>query len=99
MLEDFPSVRSAYEVVKSVGFDWETSDESGNVQRFTMRVDVVRLLGEEDLAPMVWQVADQIGDVMLLHTRPENSAIRGKTVEEVVAGVIRLFESPKAESA
>src|SRR5690242_21233447 len=94
MLDQFPNITSGYEVVKTVGFDWERDGH-----RFTLRVDVVRLMGDEDLAPMIWQVADAIGDVLLVHTRPEKSPIRAATPEEVIAAVIRSLEEAKAEPA
>ncbi len=76
-----------------MGFELETTD-NGETQRFKMRVDVVRLQGADDFAPMIWQIADQIGDVLMLHTAPAASTIRGGSPEEVVAAVLKSFASP-----
>ncbi len=94
MFEGFEGVHSPYEVVKMVGFDWETTSESGERLKFKLRIDVVRFLGENDLAPMIWQIADAIGDVLLLHTAPTATAIRGATPDEVVAAVLGSFAAP-----
>ncbi len=94
MLENAPNVHSPYEVVKSVGFDWETTSETGQPQIFTLRIDVVRFLGAQDYAPMVWQVADVIGDVLMMHTAPSKTAIRGGTPDEVIQAVLDSLEKP-----
>ena len=93
MFDGFKNVHSPYEVVKTVGFDLETTSETGEPQKFKMRIDVVRILGDDDLAPMIWQVADVIGDVLMLHTAPAATTIRGSSPEEVVAAVLRSFEA------
>lgn len=93
MPEVLQHVHSSYEVVKTVGFELETTD-NGQTQRFKMRVDVVRLQDAADFAPMIWQIADQIGDVLMLHTAPTATPIRGNSPEEVVAAVLKSFASP-----
>ncbi len=99
MLENAPGVRSPYEVVKSVGFDWETVDETGQTRVFTLRIDVVRFIGAIDYAPMVWQVAETIGDVLMMHTSPVKTPIRGATPDEVIAAVLDSFQKPPAAEA
>ncbi len=94
MLENTPNVRSPYEVVKSVGFDWESTGETGEKRIFTLRIDVVRFLGAEDYAPVVWQVADSIGDVLMMHTSASKTPIRGATPDEVIRAVLDSFQEP-----
>ena len=92
VFESCPNVRQAYEVVKTVGFEWESSG-----QVFRLRVDVVRFVGAADFAPAIWQLADAIGDVLLLHTAPDKTSIRGSTPEEVIQAVVRSLEAPNAD--
>jgi hypothetical protein len=92
MLENAPNVRSPYEVVKSVGFDWETAGEDGKPQTFTLRIDVVRFFGAQDYAPVIWQVADVIGDVLMMHTSASKTPIRAATPDEVIQAVLDSLE-------
>jgi hypothetical protein len=94
MSEVLHHVHSAYEVVKTVGFELEATGENGGTQRFKMRIDVVKLQGEDGYAPMIWQIADAIGDVLMLHTAPSATPVRGNSPEEVVAAVLKSFASP-----
>ncbi len=96
---EFKNIRSPYEVVKTVGFELDTINENGGEEKFKMRIDVVRFLQTGELAPMIWQLADAIGDVLLLHTAPTATDIRGKTVEEVIEAVLRSLTTPKPPAA
>jgi hypothetical protein len=98
MFEQSEHVRSPYEVVKTVGFDLETTTDAGRIL-FSLRVEVVRFIGAEDYAPMIWQVTREFGDALLLHTAPTASAIRGRTPEEVIEGVLKSFEPVEKASA
>jgi hypothetical protein len=95
MFEQFKNIRAPYEVVKTVGFELETASEDGKTEKFKLRLDVIRFLEDGALAPVIWQVADTIGDVLMLHTPPGASPIRGETPEEVIAAVLRSFHQPE----
>ncbi len=99
MLENTPSIRMCYEVVKTVGFDWETTDETGQTQVFTLRIDAVRFLGTSDYAPVVWQVADTIGDVLMLHTSASKTSIRAASPDEAIQAFVNSLQKPAASQA
>ncbi len=100
MFQNYSDIHSAYEVVKTVGFEMASTLESGETMNFAIRIDVVRFLGREELAPMIWQVAPGLGDALLLHTSPGASTIRGTNADEVIAAVLRvLHPEPGAASS
>jgi hypothetical protein len=96
MLENIPGIRMPYEVVKTIGFDWETTDETGQAHVFTLRIDAVRFLGTNDYAPVVWQVADTIGDVLMMHTSAGKTTIRGAGPDEVIQAFVDSLHRPDA---
>jgi hypothetical protein len=91
VFHQYSDIESHYEVVKSVGFDFVSTLETGARMRFAIRVDVVRFYGSGELAPMIWQVAPGLSDALLLHTSPADSTIRGATPEDVIAAVLQVL--------
>jgi hypothetical protein len=86
-------IHNPYEVVKTVGFEVDGQVKSGAFKRIRYQLDVIRLFGSDEFTAVLWQLHDEMGNLLALSVEAGGAAVHCRTVDEVVEAVLKAMNS------